>query len=68
MNAHQQLTQASMPQLQRGVNLVEIMVAMVIGLFLVLGATTLYVNTKKTSDVDDAIARLHKQHDTRRAL
>ncbi len=46
--------------LQRGVNLIEIMVAMAIGLFLVLGATTLYVNTKKTADVDDSIARLQE--------
>jgi len=60
MNAHQQLAQHSLRKLQRGVNLVEIMVAMVIGLFLVLGATTLYVNTKKTSDVDDSIARLQE--------
>ncbi len=45
---------------QRGVNLIEIMVAMVIGLFLVVGASTLYVNTKKTSDVDDAIARMQE--------
>lgn len=45
---------------QRGVNLIEIMVAMAIGLFLVLGATTLYVSTKKTSDVDDSIARLQE--------
>lgn len=47
-------------QKQLGVNLIEIMVAMAIGLFLVLGATTLYVNTKKTSDVDDSIARLQE--------
>lgn len=46
--------------LQRGVNLIEIMVAMTIGLFLVLGATLLYVNTKKTSDIDDSIARLQE--------
>ena len=45
---------------QRGVNLIEIMVAMVIGLFLILGATTLYVSTKKTADVDDSIARLQE--------
>lgn len=44
----------------RGVNLIEIMVAMTIGLFLVLGATTLYVNSKKTADVDDATARLQE--------
>lgn len=46
--------------LQRGVNLIEIMVAMAIGLFLVLGATTLYINSKQTSDVDDSIARLQE--------
>ncbi len=45
---------------QQGVNLIEIMVAMTIGLFLVLGATTLYINTKKTSDVDDTAARLQE--------
>lgn len=45
---------------QRGVNLIEVMVAMAIGLFLVLGATTLYVNSKKTADVDDSIARLQE--------
>ncbi len=45
---------------QLGINLIEIMVAMTIGLFLVLGATTLYVNSKKTADVDDSIARLQE--------
>ncbi len=57
------LTSASLLAKRRystGVNLIEIMVAMVIGLFLVLGATTLYVNTKKTSDVDDSMARLQE--------
>ncbi|MGC3982269.1 MAG: PilW family protein [Steroidobacteraceae bacterium] len=46
--------------LQRGINLIEIMVSMVIGLFLVLGATTLYINSKKSADVDDSIARLQE--------
>jgi type IV pilus assembly protein PilW len=45
---------------QRGINLIEIMVAMTIGLFLVLGATTLYINSKKTTDIDDAAARLQE--------
>jgi len=44
----------------RGVSLVELMVSMAIGLFLVLGATTLYVKTRKTSDVDDSIALLQE--------
>ena len=60
MSAKITLGSVSAPHWQRGVNLIEIMVAMTIGLFLVLGATTLYVNTKKTSDVDDAIARLQE--------
>lgn len=45
---------------QRGLNLIEVMVSLVIGLFLVIGATTLYVRSKKTSDVDDSIARVQE--------
>jgi type IV pilus assembly protein PilW len=45
---------------QRGINLIEIMVAMVIGLFLVAGATTLYVRSKQTADQDDSMARLQE--------
>lgn len=47
-------------QSQRGLSLIELMVSIVIGLFLVLGATTLYVNTRKSADVDDSIARLQE--------
>lgn len=43
-----------------GLTLVELMVTLVIGLFLVIGATTLYVNSRKTADVDDAAARLQE--------
>ena len=43
-----------------GVSLIELMVSLVIGLFLVLGATTLYVNSRKTADIDDATARLQE--------
>ncbi|MGD9841589.1 MAG: PilW family protein [Steroidobacteraceae bacterium] len=60
MRLNHSLHLVTMRHHQRGVNLIEIMVAMAIGLFLVLGATTLYVNTKKTSDVDDSIARLQE--------
>jgi type IV pilus assembly protein PilW len=60
MSMNYSLRPSTLQHRQRGVNLIEIMVAMVIGLFLVLGATTLYINTKKTSDVDDAIARLQE--------
>lgn len=50
----------TLPNRQRGVNLIEIMVAMVIGLFLVIGATTLYVRSKRSADIDDSIARLQE--------
>jgi len=42
----------------RGVSLIELMVSILIGLFLVIGATTVYVNSRKTADDDEAIARL----------
>ena len=60
MTRTQSMHRTALRHTQRGVNLIEIMVAMVIGLFLVLGATTLYVSTRKTSDVDDSIARLQE--------
>jgi len=44
----------------KGFSLIELMVSMVIGLFLVLGATTLYVKSRKTSDVDDSVALLQE--------
>lgn len=52
--------QPALRHTQQGVNLIEIMVAMTIGLFLVIGATTLYINSKKTSDLDDSFARLQE--------
>lgn len=60
MTPTQSMRRSSLRHTQRGVNLIEIMVAMVIGLFLVMGATTLYVNTRKSSDVDDSIARMQE--------
>ena len=60
MITHPIKDQALHYRFERGVNLIEIMVAMTIGLFLVLGATTLYINTKKTSDIDDTAARLQE--------
>ena len=45
---------------QSGLSLIEIMVSMIIGLFLVLGATTLYVSTRQSANVDDSIARLQE--------
>ncbi|HVY22085.1 MAG TPA: PilW family protein [Steroidobacteraceae bacterium] len=43
-----------------GLSLIELMVSMTIGLVLVLGATTLYLNSRKTADVDDSVARLQE--------
>lgn len=45
-------------RVQSGLSLVELMVALAIGLFLVLGTSTVFVNTRKNADVDDATARL----------
>lgn len=45
---------------QHGFNLIEIMVAMTIGLILILGTTTLYLRSKQTADVDDSLARLQE--------
>lgn len=47
-------------QTSAGVSLIELMVSLVIGLFLVMGATVIYVNTRKTADVDETVARLQE--------
>ena len=46
--------------LSHGLSLIEVMVSLVIGLFLVIGATTVYVNSRRTADVDDSVARLQE--------
>lgn len=53
-------THMQIRRVAHGLSLVELMVAVVIGLFLVIGTTTVYVNSRKTSDVDDSIARLQE--------
>lgn len=60
MNTNTTLQSFTQSRRIRGVSMIELMVAMVIGLFMVLGATTLYVNSRKTADVDDAAARLQE--------
>lgn len=60
MTCESQAATTASPILQKGLSLVEVMVAMVIGLVLVVGATTVYVNSRKSSDVDEAIARLQE--------
>jgi type IV pilus assembly protein PilW len=44
----------------RGVSLVELMVAITLGTLLVFGATKLYVDSRKTHDVNEATARLQE--------
>lgn len=48
------------PAGQRGLSLVELMVAMVIGLFVVASVVILFVNTKRTYLVQDANARVQE--------
>ncbi len=45
----------------RGVSLVELMVALTIGSVLVIGAVTVYSNSRATYAVNDAVARLQEQ-------
>src|SRR5688500_13549681 len=44
-----------------GVTLVELMIAMVIGLLLVAAAVTLYAQSRATSQVNESAARLQEQ-------
>lgn len=54
------------PARQFGVGLVELMVALIIGLFLILGAVTIYSQSRKTFRTTEAVARL--QENARYAL
>ncbi len=51
---------------QSGFGLVEVMVAMVLGLLVVLGITQIFVSSKQTYETQDASARL--QEDARYVL
>jgi type IV pilus assembly protein PilW len=44
----------------RGMGLVEVMVAMAIGLVLLLGATQVYVSSRKTYETNESVARLQE--------
>ena len=44
----------------QGLSLIEMMVSMVLGLFLVLGLTTMYLGSKKTDKVRDAISDIEE--------
>lgn len=45
---------------QRGLSLIELMVAMGIGIFLVFGATQIYVKSRASYEVNEAVARLQE--------
>jgi len=45
----------------RGLSLVELMVALVIGSLLIVGALTVYANSRSTYAVNEAVARLQEQ-------
>jgi prepilin-type N-terminal cleavage/methylation domain-containing protein len=46
--------------MQRGVSLIELMVALVIGLFLIFGAVTIYQQSRATLRTTEAVARLQE--------
>jgi type IV pilus assembly protein PilW len=46
--------------MQRGVSLIELMVALVIGLFLIFGAVTVYQKSRATLRTTEAVARLQE--------
>lgn len=48
------------PRLQRGVSLVELMVALVLGLFLIYGAVTIYAQSRSSYRTNEAVARLQE--------
>lgn len=53
-------TPPSLPGRDRGMSLVEVMVAMVIGLVLMIGATDVYISSRKTYETNEAVARLQE--------
>jgi len=44
----------------QGLSLIEMMISMVLGLFLVLGLTTMYLSSKKTDKVRDAVSNIEE--------
>lgn len=49
-----------LPRQQAGLTLVEIMIALLIGLFLIAGIIQLFINTKQTYRLQEALARLQE--------
>jgi type IV pilus assembly protein PilW len=51
---------SSSPQLQSGINMVEIMIALLIGVFLIGGLIQMFIGSKKTYNLQDASSRLQE--------
>ncbi len=51
---------SSLKSQQQGMTLIEVMIAMGIGLFLIAGVVQLFVATKKSYNVQDAVARIEE--------
>lgn len=62
---HRNMTTLS-PSKQKGITLVELMIASAMGLFLTLGVTTLYIDSKQTDKTGSAMASI--QESTRIAM
>ena len=57
---HKSAAARAAPLRQRGVSLIELMVAMVIGVVLIFGATQVYVNSKNSYGVNEGVARMQE--------
>jgi type IV pilus assembly protein PilW len=60
MNLSHTMSRSAGSQNQRGVTLVELMLAMVIGLFLMLGTLTVFQQSRASFRVSDSVARLQE--------
>ena len=49
------------PRAQRGVSLVELMVALAIGSIMIIGAVTVYSNSRTTYAINESLGRLQEQ-------
>lgn len=49
-----------LPRRQSGLSLIELMVALLIGAVLIFGATTVYLNSRKSYGVSEAVSRLQE--------
>jgi len=60
MNIHRKLSRTLSRHVQRGVSLIELMVAMTIGAVLIFGATQVYVNSRNAYGVNEGVARMQE--------